>query len=134
MSPMTATTTRPCRRRSSAARGRWPGGGGWLFFNEPHERDRELLPHDPFKALVVPRPIGWLSTLGPEGEPNLAPYSFFNAVCDRPPMLMFSSDGMKDSSTFGEASGESAGSVGTGALPQAVTASSLPWRRAPSTL
>ena len=35
-----------------------------MIFYEPHERDRELLPHDPFKALVVPRPIGWLSTLG----------------------------------------------------------------------
>ena len=38
------------------------------------------LKHDPFKALVVPRPIGWISTLGRDGVPNLAPYSFFNAV------------------------------------------------------
>ena len=55
------------------------------------------LPHDPFKALVVPRPIGWVSTLDREGRANLAPYSFFNAVSDRPPMLIFSSGGTKDS-------------------------------------
>ncbi len=48
------------------------------------------LRHDPFKALVGPRPIGWVSTLDDRGVPNLAPYSFFNAVSDRPPMLMFS--------------------------------------------
>jgi len=54
------------------------------------------LPHDPFKAIVAPRPIGWISTRDAEGRPNLAPYSFFNAVCDRPPMVMFSSSGWKD--------------------------------------
>ena len=59
------------------------------------QRDRDLLPHDPFKAFIAPRPIGWVSTLGPDGELNLAPYSYFNAVCDRPPMLMFSSAGRR---------------------------------------
>ena len=58
-----------------------------MVFYEPDARDRELLPHDPFKALVAPRPIGWVSTVGPDGEVNLAPYSFFNAICDRPPMI-----------------------------------------------
>ncbi len=53
------------------------------------------LPHDPFKAIVAPRPIGWISTLDAEGRVNLAPYSFFNAVCDHPPMVMFSSGGWK---------------------------------------
>jgi flavin reductase (DIM6/NTAB) family NADH-FMN oxidoreductase RutF len=77
-----------------------------MLFYEPHARDRELLPHDPFKAIVAPRPIGWVSTLGPDGEPNLAPYSFFNAVCDRPPMIAFSSSGAKDSMTFGGERGE----------------------------
>ena len=48
------------------------------------------LRHDPFKALVVPRPIGWVSTLSAEGIPNLAPFSFFNAISDRPHMIMFS--------------------------------------------
>ena len=55
------------------------------------------LVHDPFKAIVAPRPIGWISTCDREGHVNLAPYSFFNAVCDRPPMVMFSSGGWKDS-------------------------------------
>jgi flavin reductase (DIM6/NTAB) family NADH-FMN oxidoreductase RutF len=60
--------------------------------DEPHG-----LPHNPFKAIVAPRPIGWISTLDEKGVPNLAPYSFFNGVCDDPIILMFSSGGMKDS-------------------------------------
>ncbi len=55
------------------------------------------LPFDPFKALAVPRPIGWIGSLDRDGRPNLAPYSFFNAISDRPPMVMFSSGGRKDS-------------------------------------
>ena len=51
---------------------------------------------DPFKALVVPRPVGWIGTQDRDGRRNLAPYSFFNAVSDRPPMVMFSSGGSKD--------------------------------------
>lgn len=54
------------------------------------------LPHGPFTALIAPRPIAWLSTLNDEGCPNLAPYSFFNAVSGNPPMLGFASEGMKD--------------------------------------
>ena len=64
------------------------------------------LPHDPFKAIVAPRPIGWISTCDPEGRVNLAPYSFFNAVCDRPPMVMFSSGGWKHSVANIQATGE----------------------------
>jgi flavin reductase (DIM6/NTAB) family NADH-FMN oxidoreductase RutF len=71
-----------------------------VIFYEPAERDRALLPHDPFKAIIAPRPIGWISTMSADGRFNLAPYSFFNAVADRPPMLAFSSAGAKDSSTF----------------------------------
>jgi flavin reductase (DIM6/NTAB) family NADH-FMN oxidoreductase RutF len=77
-----------------------------MVFYEPDTRDRELLPHDPFKAFIAPRPIGWISTLGPGGEVNLAPYSYFNAVSDRPPMVMFSSSGPKDSATFADSGGE----------------------------
>ncbi|MET1410944.1 flavin reductase family protein [Roseibium sp. HPY-6] len=55
------------------------------------------LPHNPFKAIVSPRPIGWISSLDAKGRTNLAPYSFFNAVSDRPPIVMFSSSGYKDS-------------------------------------
>lgn len=55
------------------------------------------LPHDPFKAIVAPRPIGWIGTKGRAGIRNLAPYSFFNAISDSPKMVMFSSSGHKDS-------------------------------------
>jgi flavin reductase (DIM6/NTAB) family NADH-FMN oxidoreductase RutF len=64
------------------------------------------LAHDPFKALVAPRPIGWISTCDAGGRVNLAPYSFFNAVCDRPPMVMFSSAGWKDTVANIQATGE----------------------------
>lgn len=55
------------------------------------------LSHDPFKAIVSPRPIGWIGTRGADGSFNLGPYSFFNAVSDRPKLVMFSSSGHKDS-------------------------------------
>ncbi len=71
-----------------------------MIFYEPGRRDRSVLPHDPFKALVVPRPIGWISTMDAAGRVNLAPYSFCNAVGEGPYMLAFSSHGAKDSSTF----------------------------------
>lgn len=58
------------------------------------------LPHDPFKAIVSPRPIGWISTLGKDGALNLAPYSFFNAFSSNPHLVWFSSEGPKDSATF----------------------------------
>ena len=53
------------------------------------------LPHNPFKAIVSPRPIGWISTIDKEKNVNLAPYSFFNAIADNPPMIMFSVTGQK---------------------------------------
>lgn len=55
------------------------------------------LPFNPFKAIIAPRPIGWVSTIDAQGRVNLAPYSFFNAVSGKPEMLMFSSEGLKDS-------------------------------------
>lgn len=54
------------------------------------------LKHDPFKALMAPRPIGWIGTLSKDGIANLAPYSFFNAVGDRPHYVVFGSGGIKD--------------------------------------
>ncbi len=53
------------------------------------------LPHNPFNAVVSPRPIGWISTRGANGQDNLAPYSFFNAVAYEPPQVMFSSTSSK---------------------------------------
>src|SRR6202162_6152537 len=70
-------------------------------------RDKEYpLKHDPLTTLVVPRPIGWISTIGRGGLVNLAPYSFFNAVATRPPFVMFSSAGPKHSQTNAEETGE----------------------------
>ncbi|MBV8945527.1 MAG: flavin reductase family protein [Solirubrobacterales bacterium] len=71
-----------------------------MIFYEPGRRDRSVLPHNPFKSLVAPRPIGWISTMDSAGRVNLAPYSFFNAVAEGPEMLAFSSTGAKDSATF----------------------------------
>lgn len=66
--------------------------------------DGHGLPHNPFNAIVAPRPIGWISTRAADGSENLAPYSFFNAVAYVPPQVMFAStsakpdrDGTKDS-------------------------------------
>jgi flavin reductase (DIM6/NTAB) family NADH-FMN oxidoreductase RutF len=64
------------------------------------------LPHDPFKAIVTPRPIGWITAMSAKGEINLSPYSFFNAVSDLPHMVAFSSAGRKDAVTFIEETGE----------------------------
>jgi flavin reductase (DIM6/NTAB) family NADH-FMN oxidoreductase RutF len=64
------------------------------------------LPHDPFKAIVAPRPIGWISSIDPAGRVNLAPYSFYNAFCEAPPIVGFSSGGRKDSQRNVEATGE----------------------------
>ena len=99
-----------------------------MVFYEPEHRDRELLPHDPFKAFVAPRPIGWVSTVGPDGEVNLAPYSYFNAVSDNPPTVMFSSDGPKDSSTYAGATEEFVWNLVTYDLREAMnqTSAALP--------
>ncbi len=64
-------------------------------FYEP--RHGHSLPHDPFNAIVGPRPIGWVSTRSNDGILNLAPYSFFNAFNYIPPIIGFSSTGLKDS-------------------------------------
>ena len=52
--------------------------------------------HSPFNALVVPRPIGWISTVDAAGAPNLSPYSFFNAVSSYPPVIMYCANGEHD--------------------------------------
>jgi len=74
-------------------------------FYEPGKRNHGL-PHDPFKAIVAPRPIGWISTLSARGEVNLAPYSFFNGVSSDPPVVMFAAEGRKDSVVFVEETGQ----------------------------
>ena len=69
--------------------------------SEPHG-----LAHDPGTCLVVPRPIGWITTIGPAGVVNLAPYSFFNIISTRPPFVMFSSSTRKHSQRNAETAGE----------------------------
>ena len=82
------------------------------------------LPHDPFKAIVSPRPIGWVSTVSNDGVVNLAPYSFFNAVSDVPPMVMIASNQRKDTLTNIESNGEFVCSMATYELHQAMNMSS----------
>lgn len=76
-----------------------------FMFYESRPKEHGLR-HDPFKALIVPRPIGWISTVSQEGIPNLAPYSFFNAVSTDPNIVMFASAGRKDSQINAETTGE----------------------------
>ena len=63
-----------------------------MFFRPGEHKDHGL-PHNPFKSLVVPRPIGWISSLAGDGTLNLAPFSYFNAVADDPPIVLFSPSG-----------------------------------------
>tara|TARA_R110002126_G_scaffold281712_1_gene429777 strand:+ start:147926 stop:148525 length:600 start_codon:yes stop_codon:yes gene_type:complete len=93
-----------------------------LFYDprsEPHG-----LAHNPWTSLVVPRPIGWISSLSDQGVANLAPYSFFNAVAGIPPFVMFSSAGRKDSQTNIEATGEFVVNMATADLKDALNTSS----------
>ena len=69
------------------------------MFYETSKNDHGL-PRDPFKAIVSPRPIGWISSMSASGQVNLAPYSFFNGVSAEPPIVMFSSEGFKDSISY----------------------------------
>ena len=100
-----------------------------MFYETP-QRDRTLLPHDPFKAIVAPRPIGWISTRALDGRVNLAPYSFFNGFGSAPPIVGFSSDGgSKDSAAFAQESGEFVVNLATLALRDAMNATSAPLPR-----
>jgi flavin reductase (DIM6/NTAB) family NADH-FMN oxidoreductase RutF len=87
------------------------------------------LPHDPFKAIVTPRPIGWITALNAKGEINLSPYSFFNAVSSRPHIVMFSSENKKDAVAFIEETGEFTCSLVTKALAQQMNMTSAPLPR-----
>ncbi|HWM42930.1 MAG TPA: flavin reductase family protein [Burkholderiales bacterium] len=103
-----------------------------MIFFEPQSRDRSRLPHDPFKALVAPRPIGWISTASAKGELNLAPYSYFNAFSSNPPIVGFSSEGEKDSSTFAMEIGEFVWSMATWELRDQMNASAASLARGES--
>jgi flavin reductase (DIM6/NTAB) family NADH-FMN oxidoreductase RutF len=83
------------------------------------------LTHDPFKAIVAPRPIGWIGTQGRDGSFNLSPYSFFNAVSDRPKIVMFSSSGRKDTLRNATETGVFTVNYASADLIEAVNASSV---------
>ncbi len=87
---------------------------------------------DPLNAVVVPRPIGWISTLDAAGRANLAPYSFFNAVAYRPPQVMFAATtrhahgGLKDSIANAQETGEFVVNLATWSLREQMNASAVP--------
>ena len=81
--------------------------------------------YDPFKAIVAPRPIGWIGTKGRDGSLNLSPYSFFNIVDDDPKIVMFSSGGRKHSARNAEETGVFTTSLASRNLIEKVNASSV---------
>jgi len=85
------------------------------------------LPHDPFNAIVGPRPIGWISTQSKAGVVNLAPYSFFNAFNYVPPIIGFSSVGYKDTLRNVEETGEFVWNLVTEDLVEAMNQSCAPY-------
>ncbi|HVV80085.1 MAG TPA: flavin reductase family protein [Pseudolabrys sp.] len=84
------------------------------------------LPHDPFKAIVAPRPIGWISSISAKGEVNLAPYSFFNGVHSKPNLVMFASESFKDSVANIQETGEFVCSLATWDLRDQMNTTSAP--------
>ncbi len=99
------------------------------MFYEPDKRDKHVLPHDPFKAIVAPRPIGWITSMSLKGEVNLAPYSYFNGVNSRANLLMFASEGVKDSVSFIQETGEFVCNLATWDLREAMNITSAPLAR-----
>src|SRR3954453_21984892 len=90
------------------------------------------LPYNPFKAIVAPRPIGWITSMSAKGEVNLAPYSFFNGITDKPPIVMFSSEGAKDSVAFAEETKEFVCSLAPFDLRDQMNGTSAPLARGES--
>ena len=92
-----------------------------MHFYQPSQGHR--LPHDPFNAIVGPRPIGWISSQSSDGLLNLAPYSFFNAFNYTPPLIGFSSIGYKDTVRNIEETGEFVWNLVTRDLAEAMNLS-----------
>lgn len=91
-----------------------------------HPDEGHGLRHDPFKAIVAPRVIGWISSRSVEGVVNLAPYSFFGAFATYPYIIGFSSEGYKDSISNIEATGEFAWNLTSKPLAEQMNKSSAP--------
>jgi len=96
------------------------------MFYETAKNDHGL-PRDPFKAIMAPRPIGWISSVNAKGEINLAPYSFYNAVVSEPPVVLFSSEGWKDSVSFIAETKEFVCNLATWDLREQINQSSAPY-------
>lgn len=100
------------------------------MFYEP--KNGHGLRHDPLNAMVVPRPIGWISTISISGIPNLAPYSFFNAVAYEPPQVMFASTGshrngrLKDAVLDAQTTGEFVVNIATKKISAKMNATAVP--------
>lgn len=100
-----------------------------MFYRPPGHHG---LRHNPFNALVIPRPIGWISSLDAEGRVNLAPYSFFNGVAYTPPQVMFAATGLhehggfKDTVANVQATKEFVVNLATWPLREAMNACSAP--------
>lgn len=92
-------------------------------FHSYRPAEGHRLPHDPFNAIIGPRPIGWISSRDAQGTLNLAPYSFFNAFNYTPPIIGFSSQGRKDSLRNIEATGEFVWNLATFDLAEAMNES-----------
>jgi flavin reductase (DIM6/NTAB) family NADH-FMN oxidoreductase RutF len=101
------------------------------MFYDTRKNDHGL-PYNPFKAIVAPRPIGWITSMNAKGEINLAPYSFFNGITDKPPIVMFSSEGPKDSVAFVEETKEFVCSLATFDLREQMNGTSAPLPRGTS--
>lgn len=102
-----------------------------MFYNT--DSNDHNLPHDPFKACVAPRPIGWISTLSSAGVANIAPYSFFNGIASDPPQVMYATSGQqphgpKDTITNIRETGEFVVNVATWDLRDAMNTTSQPAR------
>lgn len=93
-----------------------------MFYEAAHGHG---LPHDPLKAIVAPRPIGWISSRSASGDLNLAPYSFFNALSSRPMLVWFSSEGEKDSVSFIRETGEFVANLASRDLAEKMNATSI---------
>ena len=93
------------------------------MFYETAKNDHGL-PYDPLKAIIAPRPIGWITSMGANGDINLAPYSYFNAFSTRPPIVGFSSESRKDSVDLVEETKEFVCNLATWDLRDAMNATS----------
>ncbi|MDO4887210.1 MAG: flavin reductase family protein [Actinomycetaceae bacterium] len=96
--------------------------GDNTYFYEPAKGTD--LPHSPIKAMIGPRPIGWISSRSADGTLNLAPYSFFSLLCEQPPIIGFASNSPKDTLANARATGQFCWNLVSGKLAEAMNETS----------